>query len=289
MLELQLARATVGRVISIHLLFQPHGWATFYVDDAQGTLAVASDWGSYSYRWGRGSHLAVDPPDLSRALATRFGAHYVANKLFPEHHVYDPQATERAWRDWLIQLRRDGSIGREEAREAWDEIGLLDFGGEPPLDDAHKAMGSDVWELTETSEHPWFVRLRDDLLPAFLAELRTELSKREDSPGEPPLTKALGQITAAEAREIASSWIHPIYWRDRVLAFIEQAERAPARVAEFDPIEREAIADELERRAKAYDEEGGGGALAAYALRDAARWAREAREKREEREGGSER
>lgn len=51
-----------------------------------------------------------------------------------------------------------------------------------------------------------------------------------------PLTKATGPITLAEAREIANTWIHPVLWRQRLLAFVEQAERAHARVAELEAL-----------------------------------------------------
>lgn len=59
-----------------------------------------------------------------------------------------------------------------------------------------------------------------------------------------------------------------------------QALRDLARTADGEPrvdavaLEREAIAAELERRARTYDAEGGG-SLVAYALRSAAVWVRE--------------
>lgn len=85
-------------------------------------------------------------------------------------------------------------------------------------------------------------------------------------------TQATGEITAAEARELAER-IPAVYWRLRMLAFIEQAEAARKELDD----ERETAAAELERRAVVYDDEGGGGGLAAYALRSAARWVREGR------------
>jgi hypothetical protein len=183
----QLARATVAQVRSIHLVFKSYGWATFYVDDAQGTLAVESDWGSYAHRWGRGAWLGVEPHDLSLALATRLGIDYVARKLFlgreNELRAYDEKATERRWREDILQGRRRGWILRGDARDAWDALADVDFSSGPELvwHEAPRELRDVIGDPCEAfvyTETPRFLTVRNVLLPAFLAALRAELASR---------------------------------------------------------------------------------------------------------------
>lgn len=183
MRDLQLARATTAQVTSLHFVFKPYGWATFYLDDAQGTLAVESDWGSWAHRWGRGSHLDASH-DLSAALKGRIGddPDYIARKLFGSSvEEYDASATADHWRELIIERRRSQRIDRELARAAWeqvDEIDLtsadvawarLDYGDFPELG---RALGNDWSEIFVRTKRREFLLMRDVLLPAFVAELR---------------------------------------------------------------------------------------------------------------------
>lgn len=182
--NVELASATVGRTLTIHLTFKPYGWATFYVDDAQGTLAIESDWGSYAYRWGRGSWLGVEPHDLSLALSGRIGNDhdYIARKLFgPKVDAYDPEATEREWRDEILRARREERCSGEAARDAWETLRHVDFQDERGAVETAwenrslRGVITDPVELRRTSKTPWFLTMRNVLLPAFVAELRKEL------------------------------------------------------------------------------------------------------------------
>lgn len=180
----ELARVGVGRTLTIHLTFKPMGWATFYIDDAQGTLAIESDWGSYAYRWGRGPWLGVEPPDLSRALAGSIGDDhdYIARKLFrSKADAYDPEATEREWRSEIVRARREGRCSAEAARDAWDTLRHVDFQDERGAVETAwenrslRGVITDPVELRRTSKTPWFLTMREVLLPAFVAELRKAL------------------------------------------------------------------------------------------------------------------
>lgn len=175
-----LARATVGQVLSVHLVFEPFGWATFYVDDTQGTLSIESDWGSWAYRWGRGANLGVEPHDLSLAIATGFGADYIARKrVAGATTVYDEVATRSGMRQEVLRLRRKQEISAEDAACVWEVIEQGDFSSEAGVE--RVAWDSSVteiladrepWDWIEHGECPRFALLRDQLLPLFIAELR---------------------------------------------------------------------------------------------------------------------
>ncbi len=163
-----------------HFEFAPLGWATWYVDDRAGTLALKSDWGGYTHRWGRGSWLGVEPPDLSRALATRLGADYIARKLVGTRaRTHDAMATEAEFRREVTERRRAGHLDRETARLLWLELDDVDWSSAESVQ-REMACGllaehfTDAWESCVESDTAWFRVIRDQLLPVFLNALRKE-------------------------------------------------------------------------------------------------------------------
>lgn len=179
-MDISVANVAASEVLSVHITFKPLGWATFYVDDARGTLAIESDWGSYAYRWGRGSWLGVEPPDLSLALRGRIGSDsdYIARKLLgAKVRAYCPETTRREWFRLIARRRRDGVLSRGTARDAWDEVSRADL-GHPAIawsdasDALREALGNDPCDLFFDSVTPAFLIVRDVLIPAFIAALR---------------------------------------------------------------------------------------------------------------------
>lgn len=177
---LSLKSTVVYDARAYHFVFEPLGWATWYVDDRTGTLALESDWGSYAYRWGRGSWLGVDPPDLSLALATRLGCDYVARKLFgPRATAHDAEATKSEFRREIRERRRAGEFDRETARALWRELDDVDWSSAESVQQSFSygllaEQFTDAWELCMESETAWFRVVRDQLLPVFLDALRKE-------------------------------------------------------------------------------------------------------------------
>ncbi|GAB5541318.1 MAG: hypothetical protein SangKO_010780 [Sandaracinaceae bacterium] len=93
------------------------GWAAFYLDDTHGTLALVSDWGTWSHRWGRGTWLG-ESQNLSDALRRWVGADYVARKLFygvPDE--FDGRATVKDWRVQVLELTAAELLELPEAKE----------------------------------------------------------------------------------------------------------------------------------------------------------------------------
>lgn len=178
---LAVGRVDAYEVRAFYFDFKPIGWATWFVDDRTGTLSLSSDWGDYAHRWGRGSWLGVDPPDLSRALATRLGADYIARKLFGlRARAHDPEKTRAAFRDVVLDRRREGYLDRETARALWRELDDVDWSSSESVQRAadYGLLGkhfSDAWELCAESETTWFLVVRDQLLPVFLDALRKEV------------------------------------------------------------------------------------------------------------------
>jgi hypothetical protein len=180
--ELTVASSTIWSTKTYHLIFKPFGWATFYVDDQHGTLAIESDWGNYAYRWGRGQWLGVDPPDLSpdlsRALLQFGSCDYIARKLFRgQDEEYDPDATEREIRVEILRLRRSGTFDRDEARCAMTLVERIDWHDPSAAysNEELRELIEEPWEYVRRGPTAWFLVMRDQVLPAFLRVLREDL------------------------------------------------------------------------------------------------------------------
>jgi hypothetical protein len=171
---LTVSKVTVSRSLTIHARFAPHGWATFVIDDTQGTLSITSDWGDWAYRWGRGSNLGVSSHDLSEALRTRFGHDYVASKLLAGNTwVFDEDASRRRVRERLLRMRRERALSSEDAREAWNaiesEFESVDqlVGIARDCDPLNDALDHQPWEYVGHVTSPRYLVLRDTLLPVL--------------------------------------------------------------------------------------------------------------------------
>lgn len=160
------------------------GWAAFYVDDTHGTLALVSDWGTWSHRWGRGPWLC-ESQNLSDALLGGFGADYVARKLFvgvPDE--FDGPATVKDWRAEVLEGRRSGGLTRDEARAAWRALDELNSSAPADLllqealadEDLHRVIADDYWESAVYRKPHSFGVVKDALLPLLFEALKGEVA-----------------------------------------------------------------------------------------------------------------
>lgn len=98
------------------------GWAIITIDEYGGLFNVQSDYGSYSYSW----------PNHGRKSFKHFileliqDKSYFLGKVANENYYYQDE-TEKAWKEQIIQDRKDEELDKEQAREVWDEIIRFDY------------------------------------------------------------------------------------------------------------------------------------------------------------------
>lgn len=190
------------------------GWAICTVNNRTGELAIQSDWGSWTYRWG--GHFGERPDGTKKMLTEfisgcdeiwtdrdgvkRYGS-YLADKLTagkphndPEGRTtFDLRATVRHFGESLRDARRDKSIDRITHIRIADELAdtLRDTECENPegflrawyaIED-HEDVCSDAWEMTCYSETFSYRVLRDSIIPALSIACR-ESTVRPISEGE---------------------------------------------------------------------------------------------------------
>lgn len=144
------------------------GWAILHVDSA-GFLGVVSDYGNYAYHW---SSFGGD----FKKFLMQLGWDYLYGKLMQgrDAKIYDGEATLRSIQKHILELRREGRLTAERAREEWDlakdsEIdhrfsdGYSLWHRETQLDDAH--------ELYETMCEPQCRAFCEKVWPRFVEAL----------------------------------------------------------------------------------------------------------------------
>lgn len=96
------------------------GWAIITIDENGGLFNAQSDYGSYSYSW----------PNHGRESFKHFILELVKDKSYflgkvSSNNYYYQDKTENAWKEKVIELRKEGELDKGQARELWDEI--IDF------------------------------------------------------------------------------------------------------------------------------------------------------------------
>lgn len=182
-----LDRVSIHRDAVTYLLrFKPYGWAIVTVDDATGTLNVASDWGNYVHTWGRGSWLGVESNDLSEFLRGRGGPHYIVDKLFygRQRSSFDDRATMLALRREVLADRRARQLTAGTARSRWDALGELDGMVESEAMEVLERLYRDSpWEHAVHSPTGQYTAMLEIVIPAFLSVIRNEVPTREAASG----------------------------------------------------------------------------------------------------------
>lgn len=147
-------------------------WAIVVIDVTRGFFSAVSDHGNYGYLW-------THPGGEFRAFLAKLDLDYAYGKLTHQQRVFDLEASLKAARTAIISRRRDGSIGKAQARTEWDE--LEDVSSEhdfnswqqySSLDDTH-----DFYMQRKESECWGFCQ---KLFTRFQQVLREELKKEED-------------------------------------------------------------------------------------------------------------
>ena len=141
---------TKGTVEKYDIRWNRGEWAVFTIDNASGLMQCHSSYGDWGYSWphhGRESfkHFIIE---MERDW------HYLLKKT--SKPVFDFDESIKYWKNHIIELRRDDSCTKEEARAAFDEIMSLDNNG--PMDNSACAYilndstaisdaDPDFWEL----------------------------------------------------------------------------------------------------------------------------------------------
>ncbi|MHB1418700.1 MAG: hypothetical protein ACYCX4_03810, partial [Bacillota bacterium] len=94
------------------------GWGIFLLDST-GMFAAVTDYGNYAFRWAY--HGEKDFRKFVIGLKNDPG--YLLGKVLPNGKVYDGEETIKNIKETIIDVRRDGSWSKEQARKEWD---LLD-------------------------------------------------------------------------------------------------------------------------------------------------------------------
>lgn len=126
--KLTLKSVVITSAVAYSFRFEGYGWAIFTLNDATGELSLHSDWGTYGHRWDTnamgqvGGRLRTVTEFLSGC-----DGHYVTKKLQLDTQakeldpVVDDEESLAAIRASIITSRRNGRIGRDRARELWED------------------------------------------------------------------------------------------------------------------------------------------------------------------------
>ncbi len=91
-------------------------WIGTFVISDDGYFSTVSDYGNYAYYW---SHAG----SCFRSFLARLDSCYLLSKLCGSRQEYDGNATAKEVKRAIIDARRDGRMGRDEARDEWELIG----------------------------------------------------------------------------------------------------------------------------------------------------------------------
>lgn len=96
-------------------------WALVYVDSNTWTLSASSDCGDYSYRWD------YEDGRTFKQFLTTLDKSYFLSKISDRTEVDEKESIIRM-KEYCINMYREGSINKQEAKEQFDHIKDIECG-----------------------------------------------------------------------------------------------------------------------------------------------------------------
>ncbi|MBJ9658822.1 hypothetical protein I5588_30335 [Burkholderia multivorans] len=137
-----------------------------------GEILINSDYGNYAYSWGN-----MGAP-IKQFLA-HIGRDYLLDKLAGlSRFEFDFDASVAAVKREILQQRRDGSLDRDEAREAWNDIPADNQGKDLFIHELFRidSLGEEPWHFVEDRERPCLAGFWTHVWVPFAQHLHAELA-----------------------------------------------------------------------------------------------------------------
>ena len=155
------------------------GWAIFVIG-ADGYFSAVSDYGNYAYIW-RDTGCSDFREFLLRADRDW---DYFASKLAPEK-VYDGEQSAENVRKAILQMRRDGRLSFERAKEEWALFNRSEFGQEFSFFAWYQETGlDDAGEYASFKTRGEAVAFVNKCMVRLIPLLKADLEKEESCQSE---------------------------------------------------------------------------------------------------------
>jgi hypothetical protein len=97
-----------------------HEWAIIHIDERYGSFSCQSTFGTYAYIWR-----SIGDRTLKEFLCG-LDFNYFMGKTQPGYHKFDFYRSVEGIKETILRNRREGSIDKDVAREAFDEVEWLE-------------------------------------------------------------------------------------------------------------------------------------------------------------------
>lgn len=151
------------------------GWAILVLDEDTGFVSIQSDYGNWDFIWPPACH---GRRSLKHFLCEA-DYPYLAGKFFHGRgeEEFDFHGTVDKIKRDIIDARRGGEVGNENAREVYDEVDEMEECGEDTFyanmsRDLSIVLGDEPWHSFVHRKKPEYLWLVHGILPALIGELR---------------------------------------------------------------------------------------------------------------------
>jgi hypothetical protein len=100
-------------IVERYVIRAGHEWAFIYVDEQTGVFSCYSSHGTYAYCW---THIGTK---TLKEFLSRLNFDYFMGKTRRDYRRFDPEATVKSIKEYIIEQRKVVALDRDEARKAW--------------------------------------------------------------------------------------------------------------------------------------------------------------------------
>lgn len=170
-------RVACSRIVTISVRDADRfGWCDLRFDDRRGFVSIASDFGHWTYHW-----MPQHRHDSLGHFLGRIDRGYAGGKFLGAGlGELDREATVKKICRHILEMRREGALTREQARDEWELTGVAEESLERWY---YETSISDAYELAAYRESPawagFWERLWEPLIQPVLREWPEDKAEAE--------------------------------------------------------------------------------------------------------------
>lgn len=156
-----------------------HEWAFIFIDEVKGTICIESSFGTWGFTWSHHGHSSL------KEFLQGVEYDYFFGKVDQHTHgrQFDFDKTIFVMRLLTIERRKEGDLGKEDARSVWDSIDVMEHvQTEHEFYDnlyhnsiiAEELYGWDISDVARYGRHPQCEGFWTQIWPVFLEATKLE-------------------------------------------------------------------------------------------------------------------
>lgn len=166
----------------LYRVHKGYEWAHIFIDEKTGTFAAVSSFGNFSHIW---THRGGET--LKEFLLDLDYGYFMGKTAHSKGRQFSHKKTIQGVKETILERRREGRISKADARDAWNDLELIDTIGSvdhffhelTESRDLMNALDGDCYDISCDEDDPQCRGFWDKIWPEFKAMITPKVTSND--------------------------------------------------------------------------------------------------------------